>query len=103
MSHVYAGYDFNNGLDYHEVFKAMKYSGFQATNFGLAVEEIKRMLDQRNIPLAEDQIDNLEEDEFIKRKHGCSIFLGYTSNMVSSGIRETIKYLVQHNFVSFHI
>ncbi|XP_014483411.1 PREDICTED: probable deoxyhypusine synthase [Dinoponera quadriceps] len=93
------GYDFNNGLDYHELFKTMRYSGFQATNFGLAVEEIKKMLDQRNIPLAEDQIDNMEQDEFIKRKYSCSIFLGYTSNMVSCGIRDTIRYLVQHKLV----
>lgn len=96
----YAGYDFNNGLDYHELFKTMRCSGFQATNFGLAVEEIQRMLDQRIIPLAEDQIDSLEIDEFIKRKYSCSIFLGYTSNMVSSGIRETIRFLVQHRLVS---
>ncbi|EFN80600.1 Probable deoxyhypusine synthase [Harpegnathos saltator] len=76
------GYDFNNGLDYHEILKAMRFSGFQATNFGLAVEEIKQMLNQRDIPLIEDQIDSLEEDEFIKRKYSCTIFLGYTSNMV---------------------
>lgn len=99
-SFVYTGYDFNSGLDYHEVLKAMTFSGFQATNFGLAVEEIKQMLDQRNIPLTEDQLDSLEEDEFIRRKYSCSIFLGYTSNMVSSGIRETIRFLVQHKLVS---
>lgn len=78
----------------------MKYSGFQATNFGLAVEEIKRMLDQRSIPLADDQIDSLERDEFIRRKYSCSIFLGYTSNLVSCGVRETIRFLVQHKLVS---
>lgn len=99
-SFVYTGYDFNSGLDYHEVLKAMTFSGFQATNFGLAVGEIKQMLDQRNIPLTEDQLDSLEEDEFIRRKYSCSIFLGYTSNMVSSGIRETIRFLVQHKLVS---
>lgn len=27
------------------------------------------------------------------------IFLGYTSNMISSGIRETIRYLVEHKMV----
>ncbi|CAH1787127.1 unnamed protein product, partial [Owenia fusiformis] len=27
----------------------------------------------------------------------CSIFLGYTSNLISSGTRETIKYLVKNN------
>jgi hypothetical protein len=27
------------------------------------------------------------------------IFLGYTSNMISSGVRESIRYLVQHKLV----
>lgn len=93
------GYDFNKGLDYHELFKSMLYTGFQATHFGQAVIEINRMLDQRNVPLSEDQTDELEEDEFIKRKSPCTIFLGYTSNMVSSGIREVIRFLVQHKLV----
>ena len=29
-----------------------------------------------------------------------TIFLGYTSNLISSGLRETFRYLVQHNHVS---
>jgi len=29
-----------------------------------------------------------------------SIFLGYTSNLISSGLRETLRYLVQHKHVS---
>lgn len=29
----------------------------------------------------------------------CKIFLGYTSNMISCGVRETIRYLAQHNLV----
>ncbi|XP_050445847.1 probable deoxyhypusine synthase [Cataglyphis hispanica] len=93
------GYDFNKGLDYHELFKTMIHCGFQATNFALAIEEVNRMLHQRSIPLTEDQIDKIEEDEFIKRKSHCTIFLGYTSNMVSSGIREIIRFLVQHKLV----
>ena len=30
----------------------------------------------------------------------CTIFLGLTSNMISSGVRETVRYLVEHNMVS---
>ncbi len=37
------GYDFNAGVDYHALLQSYKYSGFQATNFGLAVEEINRL------------------------------------------------------------
>lgn len=81
----------------------MLHCGFQATNFALAVEEINKMLQQRCIPLAEDQIDTVEDDEFIQRKSQCTIFLGYTSNMVSSGIREIIRFLVQHKFVCLYI
>lgn len=81
----------------------MMHCGFQATNFALAIEEVNRMLHQRYIPLTEDQMDMTEEDEFIKRKFHCTIFLGYTSNMVSSGIRETIRFLVQHKLVSLCI
>lgn len=40
---VVQGYDFNNGIDYHKLFQSYKYSGFQATSFGCAVEEINRM------------------------------------------------------------
>jgi len=29
----------------------------------------------------------------------CTIFLGYTSNIISSGVREVLRYLVQHNMV----
>lgn len=29
----------------------------------------------------------------------CTIFLGYTSNLISAGTRETIRYLVQNNMV----
>ncbi|KAI4490755.1 PREDICTED: probable deoxyhypusine synthase [Polistes canadensis] len=93
------GYDWNNGINYHNLFESYKNSGFQATNFGLAVNEINRMLIARSIPLKEDQIDKLEEDEFIKRKSSCTIFLGYTSNMASCGVRDTIRFLVQHKMV----
>jgi hypothetical protein len=53
----------------------------------------------RAIPLPEDLEDILEEDEFIQRNSSCTIFLGFTSNMVSAGIRDTIRFLVQHHMV----
>ena len=31
---------------------------------------------------------------------GTTVFLGYTSNLISSGLRETLRYLVQHRHVS---
>lgn len=38
------GYDFNKGINYSEVFKTYLTTGFQATNFGLAVEQIELMV-----------------------------------------------------------
>jgi deoxyhypusine synthase len=41
----------------------------------------------------------LEDDEFIRRKNGCTIFLGYTSNMSSCGVRDVIRFLVKNKLV----
>ncbi|CAL4147847.1 unnamed protein product, partial [Meganyctiphanes norvegica] len=92
------GYDFNNGVDYHKIFNCFRYSGFQATSFGLAVEEIKKMIECREKTLPED-LEDFDDDEFIKIKNNCTIFLGYTSNMASCGTRETIRFLVEHKLV----
>ncbi|XP_049785734.1 probable deoxyhypusine synthase [Schistocerca cancellata] len=96
---IVQGYDFNKGVNYHALLETFRFSGFQATNFGLAVEEIKRMITCRRQLLSEELQDKLEEDEFIKRKTNCTIFFGYTSNMISAGVRDTIRFLVQHNLV----
>ncbi|XP_055373296.1 probable deoxyhypusine synthase [Condylostylus longicornis] len=96
---VIKGYEWNNGINYSALLESFLNTGFQATNFGLAVNEINKMLDCREKPLDEKDIDVYEEDEFIKRKSNCTIFLGYTSNMASSGMRETIRFLVEKNMV----
>uniref|UniRef100_A0A182UF31 deoxyhypusine synthase n=1 Tax=Anopheles melas TaxID=34690 RepID=A0A182UF31_9DIPT len=93
------GYDWNEGYSYEKLFSSYAHSGFQATNLGKAIEEVNKMIAARRVPLAEDKLDQYEEDEFIKRKNSCTIFLGYTSNMVSAGVRETIRFLVQHRMV----
>ena len=38
------GYDFSNGVDYHELLESYRTTGFQASNFGKAVEEINNMV-----------------------------------------------------------
>jgi len=38
------GYDFNEGVDYGHLLKSFITTGFQATNFALAVNEINRMV-----------------------------------------------------------
>jgi deoxyhypusine synthase len=37
--------------------------------------------------------------ELRKQKKNIKIFFGYTSNMVSSGLREIIRFIVEHKLV----
>ncbi|CAG9833681.1 unnamed protein product [Diabrotica balteata] len=93
-----SGYNWNEGLHYDKLLQSYLKCGFQATNFGLAVEEINKMLECRKQPIPEEKfVDN--DDEFTVVKNSCTIFLGYTSNLISSGLRETIKFLVKHKMV----
>ncbi|MEM2956374.1 MAG: deoxyhypusine synthase [Candidatus Pacearchaeota archaeon] len=71
------GYDFNNNFNFFEFLKSYESTGFQASNLAKAIEIIKKM-----------------------RKENAFIYLGYTSNMVSSGLREMIRYLVEHKLVN---
>ena len=41
-----------------------------------------------------------ERDPAFRESVRCKVFLGFTSNLVSSGVRDTIRYLVQHHMVS---
>lgn len=70
------GHDFNNKFDFNKFIKAYSTTGFQASNLGKAIEIVKAMLREK-----------------------ATIFLAFTSNMISSGNREVIKYLVEHKLV----
>jgi len=70
------GYDFSNGLDMKIFIDSYKTTGFQASHLGKAVEIAKKM-----------------------RRAKATIFLGFTSNMISSGVRESILHLVKHKMV----
>jgi deoxyhypusine synthase len=75
------GYDFNNGIDYEKILQSYLYTGYQATHLGEAIQVIDSMITTK------------------KEGEKCKIYLGYTSNLVSSGLRETIRYLVEHKMV----
>ncbi|CAG9116183.1 unnamed protein product [Plutella xylostella] len=94
-----SGYDWENGTDYNKILESYLRTGFQATSFGKAVEEVNKMLKCRSVPLTDETSDPYEEDLFIKKKTNCTIFLGYTSNMISSGLRDTIRFLVKNKLV----
>ncbi|KAF3829405.1 hypothetical protein GH733_003669 [Mirounga leonina] len=93
------GYDFNRGVDYRALLEAFGTTGFQATNFGRAVQQVNAMIEKKLEPLSQDEDHHADLTKSHRPLTGCTIFLGYTSNLISSGIRETIRYLVQHNMV----
>lgn len=70
------GYDFNEGVDYDKIIDSFSSTGFQASHLSQAIEIVNEM-----------------------QKNDSKIYLGYTSNMVSSGLREIIRYLVEHKKV----
>jgi deoxyhypusine synthase len=120
-----SGYDFSKGFDLNALLESYTSTGFQAragrlrwpstqpldhpgpascsqaTNFGLAVEEIRRMLawrlsDEPPAPCPEGVVEGSEEDSEIRdtaqrAKVKATIFLGCTSNLISAGTRETVR------------
>jgi len=44
--------------------------------------------------------DEAELDPKYRESVKCKIFLGFTSNLVSSGIRDIIRFLAQHRMVN---
>jgi len=90
-SPVVSEYDWSKGNNVTAILDSYKNTGFQATNFGLAVDVINKMI-QARAEMVHDDAENA-------KVQGCTIFLGYTSNIVSSGLRETIRFLVQHKLI----
>jgi len=66
------GYDFNEGVNYNKILESFMSTGFQATHFARAVSIVKKMINEKAV-----------------------IYLGYTSNMVSSGLRDIFRYLAE--------
>jgi len=70
------GFEFNENFDFEKFTKSFETTGAQATNLAKAIEIIKKM-----------------------KKENAFVYLGYTSNMVTTGNRELIRYLVEHKLV----
>lgn len=70
------GYDFSKKFDIETFLQAYGTTGLQASQLKKAIDIAKQM-----------------------QKEKVTIFLGYTSNMISSGIREAICYLVKNKMV----
>ncbi|MBT4824800.1 deoxyhypusine synthase [Candidatus Woesearchaeota archaeon] len=71
------GYNFNENFDFKEFLKAFSTSGIQAANLGTAIEITKTMIREKT-----------------------PIFLSFTSNMISSGMREIIAFLAKEKKVA---
>lgn len=97
---IVKGYDFNEGINYEKMFASYRHTGFQATNLGLAIEEVNKMIKWRlsDEPIGEDETEEFKDPE-VRAKTRCTIYLGYTSNMASCGMREYIRYLCQHKMI----
>ncbi|MCJ1313219.1 Deoxyhypusine synthase [Agyrium rufum] len=82
------GIDFNayegRDITVKELVSGMTNMGFQASAVGEAIRIINDMRSWRDP----------------KTCRRTTIFLGYTSNLISSGLRETLRYLVQHKHIS---
>lgn len=70
------GPDFNKEQDIQSLIESYKGMGFQASNLYGAVELIKEM-----------------------RKNHATIYLAYTSGIISSGLRDIVRFLVEKKFV----
>lgn len=70
------GYNFDKAFDAKEFFNSFKDTGFQATNLGKAIDLVKQM-----------------------QKEKATIYLGFTSNMSTCGVRESITYLTKNKLV----
>lgn len=94
------GYDFNRGVNYPLLLRSMVTTGFQASNLGDAIQIVNQMLDWRLVdePITED-CDDHEMDLEYRKSVTCKVFLGFTSNLISSGVRDTVRFLVQHHMV----
>ncbi|KAI4380377.1 hypothetical protein MLD38_006575 [Melastoma candidum] len=94
------GYDFNRGVNHREIMRSLGSTGFQASNLWDAIEIVNQMLEWSLANEAATEDCNEEERDMDYRKSvRCKVFLGFTSNLISSGIREVIRYLAQHHMV----
>uniref|UniRef100_A0A0N5BFB9 deoxyhypusine synthase n=1 Tax=Strongyloides papillosus TaxID=174720 RepID=A0A0N5BFB9_STREA len=94
------GYDFNKGINYEAILDSYISTGLQASHLGKAIEQIKEMIKIRNEHFVVDEgIDINFPYPAGRRKQKLTLFLGYTSNLISSGLRDIFRFLAQHNMI----
>jgi len=109
---IVKGYDFQSSLKNElnelsfpnlmdDLLQSYSTMGFQATNLAMAIEEIKAMRKWRlsDVPYQQESEDPSLKDINIRKKIRARIFFSYTSNQISCGQREIIRYIVQNKMV----
>lgn len=86
--------------DIHSLMDSYASVGFQATGVHKAIEIINKMRKWRlsDDPILETDPDDLM-DMAVRQKVKATIFLGFTSNLISSGLREVILFLVKNKYI----
>lgn len=74
------GYDFNKGVDYERIMDKYLSVGFQASHFSKSLQIIQRMIDEK-----------------------VTIYLGCSSNLITSGLRDIIRYLAEHKKIDVFV
>ncbi|KAI5168441.1 deoxyhypusine synthase [Pancytospora epiphaga] len=72
------GFDYSHELTLDTLIQSYATTGFQATNLYKAIQEVRRM-----------------------KAANAKVFFGCTSNIISSGLREHVRYLAQNGY--FHV
>ncbi|KAJ1270612.1 hypothetical protein BS78_06G065800 [Paspalum vaginatum] len=96
-----AGADFHDAeLSLTGLLASLASTGFQASNLGDAIDIVNQMLDWRlSHEKPSENCGQAELDLAYRESVKCKIFLGFTSNLVSSGVRDIIQFLAQHRMV----
>ncbi len=74
------GYDFDGKFDFKKFIEGYSNMGFQGSNLGRAFDILAKMIEE-------------------KKNGKLSIWMSFTGNMISSGNREIIRYLVKNKIV----
>jgi len=81
--------------------EAMYTTGYQATSFGQCIKQVNDMINWRlsDEEVPADGYNEPHDDPVAREKAAAKIFLGFTSNLISSGVRETLRYMCQHKMI----
>lgn len=99
---VVKGYDFNAAvtIDYEAILDSFYTTGIQCTEVARAIQQVNAMLDWT---LADEPIPEDEEEAFktmeARKTVRTTVWFSHTSNMVSSGCREAINFLLRNQMV----